>query len=225
MFFWMALVLGTTAIAVPAAQQPPADTSEQSRTERSEHIADMLVAKQTAEASILVDALLADYDKAYADEKRRTYCAEDIGVGAPLKAPRDAVVIGPGWCRALWAKGYILSDNGQAAAAIPYLKRALAMYPGRRQYAQELTFAYQAARDWPAMLDAATDEAKSVRDSDGAERVTFLCKAWHGMAFAQIELGRWHDAEAMLHKCLALDPDNVKAKSELDYLTRTRPKN
>ena len=225
MFFWMALLLGTTAIAVPTAQQPRADASEQSRTERSEHIASMIAAKQTAEASTLVDALLADYENAYADEKRRPYCAEDIGVGVPLKAPRDAVVIGPGWCRALWAKGYILSDNGQAAAAIPYLKRALAMYPGRRQYAHELTFAYQATRDWPAMLDAATHEVKAVRDSDGADRVSFLCKAWHGMAYAQIELGKWNDAETMLHKCLALDPDNVKAKSELDYIARARPKN
>src|SRR4051812_17712783 len=108
MIILAALVLGTTAIAVPMAQQPPMDAAEQSRAERAEHIADMLVAKQTTEASTLVDPLLADYEKAYSQVKRRIYCAEDIGEGAPLEAPPDAVVIGTGWCRALWAKGYIL---------------------------------------------------------------------------------------------------------------------
>jgi tetratricopeptide (TPR) repeat protein len=88
----------------------------------------------------------------------------------------------------------------------------------------ELAFAYQATRDWPAMLDAATHAARAVRDSDGPNHIPFLCKAWHGMAYAQIELGRWDDAELALHKCLALDPDNVKARSELDYIAKARPK-
>jgi hypothetical protein len=134
MSFWMALVLGTTAIAVPVVQQPAVDAPERSRTERAEHIADMLVAKEAAKASTLIDPLLDDYEKAYAAEKHHIYCAEDIGEGAPLKAPRDAVVLGTGWCRALWAKGYILTDGGQPAAAIPYLKRALGMWPGHWQY-------------------------------------------------------------------------------------------
>ena len=220
----MALVLGTTAIAVPAVQPPGVDAAEQSRTERAEHIADMLVAKQVAAASSLIDPLLDDYEKAYVAEKRRIYCADDIGEGAPLKAPSDAIVIGTGWCRALWAKGYILSDGGQPAAAIPYLKRARDMRPGHWQYAIELVFAYQATKDWPAMLDAATHAARAARDSDGPNRIPFLCKGWHGMAYALVELGRWDEADTTLRKCLALDPDNAKAKSELEYIGKARPK-
>jgi tetratricopeptide (TPR) repeat protein len=222
MSFWMALVVGATAFAAPVQQ--PVDAQEQSRTERAEHIADLLVAKQTEEAATLIDPLLGDYEKTYAGEKRRLYCADDGGESAALKPPADAVLIGKGWCRALWAKGYILTDVGRPADAIPYLKRALALWPGHEQYYLELGFAYQATRDWPAMLDAATQAAAAVREADGENRIPFLCKAWHAMAYAQIELGRSDDAIVVLNKCLALDPDNAKAKNELNYIEKTRAK-
>ena len=231
MVFWFALMLGTAAPAAPALQHESTSAAAQTLDGRAQRIADLIVAKQLAEATALVDPLLEDYEKANASEKRRIYCAADAAESqrylAEVRAEKPAspaVVIGKGWCVALWAKGYLLNDAGQPAAAIPYLVRAAAMRPGHRQYWAELTFAYQAIKSWPEMLDAARHVAALAAEADGADRTSFLCKAWHGMAYAQIELGHWDDAVELLNKCLALDPGYEKAKTELEYIARSRPK-
>lgn len=231
MGFWLALMLGVVAPATPALQQEAASTQAQSLDGRADQIADLLVAKRMADAVPLIDPLLEAYEKVHASEKRRVYCAADpaeaqryMAEARSEKPARPAVAIGKGWCVALWAKGYLLSDAGKSAEAIPYLKRAVAMRPGHRQYWAELTFAYQATKDWPAMLDAGNRAAILAAEADGPDRATWLCKAWHSMAYALVELGRWDDATASLNKCLALDPDNAKAKSELDYIAHSRPK-
>ena len=230
MSLWLALILVAAAPATLAPQHESAGASVESRDARADHIADLIAAKQMADAAPLIDPLLEEYERLYAREKRSIYCAADsvesrhylAGPGGE-KPARPAIVIGKGWCTALWAKGYMLNDAGQAAAAIPYLVRAAGMRPSHRQYWAELGFAYQATRNWPAMLDAGSRAAALAAETDGADRTSLLCKAWHGMAYAQIELGSWDDAVASLNKCLALDPDNAKAKSEMNYITHSRP--
>ena len=203
----------------------------QSLDGRADHIADLIVAKQMADAAALVDPLLSDYEKAYSGVERPVYCAADpaesrryIAEARAEKPAHPAVMIGKGWCVALWAKGYLLSDAGKSAAAIPYLKRAARMRPDHRQYWAELAFAYQVTKDWPALLEAGRRAALLAAEAEGPDRTTRLCKAWHSMAYAQIELRSWDDAIALLNKCLALDPDNAKAKGELEYIARSRPK-
>jgi len=98
------------------------------------------------------------------------------------------------------------------------------MRPAQRQYWAELTFAYQATKAWPEMLDAGRRAAILATEAEEPDRTTFLCKAWHSMAYAQIELGQWDEASEWLNKCLALDPGNAKAKNELEYIARRRPK-
>jgi tetratricopeptide (TPR) repeat protein len=231
MTFWLALMLGTAAPVTPALQHEAAGTSTQSLDARADHIADLVVAKQMAEAAALIDPLLADYEKANAAEKRHIYCAADATESRRYmaevraeKPARPAVTIGKGWCVALWAKGYVLNDAGKSAEAIPYLLRAVDMRPGQRQYWAELAFAYQVNKAWPEMLDASRRAAILAAEIDEPDRATFLCKAWHSMAYAQIELRSWDDAIELLNKCLALDPDNAKAKGELEYIARSRPK-
>jgi tetratricopeptide (TPR) repeat protein len=74
------------------------------------------------------------------------------------------------------------------------------------------------------MLEAGRRAALLAAEAQGPDRTTWLCKAWHSMAYAQIELRSWDDAIKLLNKCLALDPDNAKAKGELEYIARSRPK-
>ncbi|MEO7690358.1 MAG: tetratricopeptide repeat protein [Sphingomonas sp.] len=231
MVLLFALMLGTAAPAAPVLQHETASVAVQTLDGRADRIADLIVAKQVAEATALVDPLLEEFEKANAGEKRRIYCAADAAESrrymAKVRAEKPAspaVVIGKGWCVALWAKGYLLDDAGQPAAAIPYLVRAAAMRPDHRQYWAELTFAYQATKAWPEMLDAGRQAAALAAEADEPDRTTSLCKAWHSMAYAQIELGHWDDATELLNKCLALDPGYEKAKTELEYIARSRPK-
>ena len=231
MVFWIALMLGTAAPATPALQHEAASVAVQTLEGRADHIADLIIAKQVAEATALVDSLLEEYEKANVGEKRHLYCAADAAESrrymAEVRAKKPAspaVVIGKGWCVALWAKGYLLDDAGKSVEAIPYLVRAADMRPGQRQYWAELAFAYQVTKAWPEMLDASRRAAILAAEADESDRATFLCKAWHGMAYAQIELSRWDDAVELLNKCLALDPGYEKAKTELEYIARIRPK-
>ena len=231
MSLWLALMLGAAAPATLTPQHESASASTQSLDERADHIADLIVTKRMADAAPLIDPLLDEYEKVYVSEKRSVYCAADAAEArrylagpAREKPPRPAVAIGKGWCVALWAKGYALNDAGHAADAIPYLVRAAGMRPGHRQYWAELGFAYQATKNWPAMLDVGGRAAALAAEATGPERTSWLCKAWHSMAYAQIELGSWDDAIASLNKCLALDPDNAKAKNELNYIAHSRPK-
>jgi tetratricopeptide (TPR) repeat protein len=231
MSFWLALMLGTAAPATPALQHEAVNASAQSPDGRADHIADLIVAKQVADAAALIDPLLAEYEKANAGETRRIYCAADAAESRRYmaevraeKPARPAVTIGKGWCVALWAKGYVFNDAGHPAEAIPYLVRAAGMRPAQRQYWAELTFAYQATKAWPEMFDAGRHAAILAAEADKPDRTAFLCKAWHSMAYAQIELGHWDDATELLNKCLALDPNYAKAKTELDYIARSRPK-
>ena len=42
------------------------------------------------------------------------------------------------------------------------------------------------------------------------------------MAFVRSEQGRFDDAEKLIRECLRLNPDDAKAKSELDYIAKQR---
>jgi tetratricopeptide (TPR) repeat protein len=224
----MALVLGVAASAIQPVQHEPTASVEGSRNDRLGQIIDLIKAKKADEAGQIIDPLLDEYEHEHADEKRPIYCADDTTEAdryrrAETDARRPVLIIPAGWCTALWAKGYLLSDIGRGREAIPYLKRAAAMRPARPNYLTELAFAYQAVKDWPAMLDASTRLANLIVENNSASSVE-LCKAWHGMAYAQIELGKLDEATALLNKCLALDPANQKARNELDYIAKTRSK-
>lgn len=227
----LAVLLG---VATPTLAQAPAAPSavEQARKDRLTQAVDALLAKKNDLALQLLDPLLVEYEMLYAKEKRQLFCADTpeeslsnlLGAAAARsKDKRGAVVIATDWCTALWGKGYILLDLGKADAAIPVLQRAITMRPSRPQYLNELGFGYQLLKKWPEMLNAET-RAAEVADVAGPDRVRNLYRAWFGMAYALIELGRWDEAADLLQKCIALDPENRKAKDELKYLTDKRPK-
>jgi tetratricopeptide (TPR) repeat protein len=224
----LALMLGAAPIAVQAASQPA--TAADSQDIRLSQALEAMLAKKNDLALQLLDPFLADTEARYASEKRQIFCADGpeetllyLAGAAAAKPSRGAVAIPANWCLGLWAKGYILIDMGKPEAGIPFLQKAIAMRPQRSQYLGELGFAYQQLRDWPASLDA-YQRAEAAADGPGPDRVRDLGRAWFGRAYVMVELGRWDEAEALLQKCLKLDPNNVHAKNELEYLRKNRPK-
>ena len=87
-------------------------------------------AGKPADAIAIVDPLLIDYQKLYAGERRRMYCAGDPAEAALYRRwaaaeKQDAVTIEGGWCTALWARGFAMIDLEQLDAAVPFLERAV----------------------------------------------------------------------------------------------------
>jgi hypothetical protein len=95
----------------PVLAQTATETPEQAA--RSTKLGEAVAAINSAkpgEALAILDPLLADYQKLYAAEKRRIYCAHDpkealLYMGQAAAAKQEAIAIDPGWCIALWARG------------------------------------------------------------------------------------------------------------------------
>lgn len=225
MKFVLALTLSLT-LSAPALAQ---DALAPDRIPRLNVGLQHLQKHENAEALAALDPLLADYEKDYAPEKRAIYCAQSQSetvaymlLGAADK--KNAVAINPGWCYALWGKGFVLADMKRYAEAVPYLERAVAMAPYHSHYLSELGYAHQSLKNWQRSYDAYARAAEHAGLAEGENQKQQFGRSWRGMAFNLVELGRWDEAEAVLKKALALDPADAKAQSELDYIAENRPK-
>jgi Flp pilus assembly protein TadD len=225
--FWAALAL---LFASPVLAQAPQETPEQ--TARSAKLGQAIAAIQSqkpAEATAILQPLLTEYEKLYAGEKRKIYCAHDPKESLrymleAAAAKHDAVAIDSGWCMALWARGFALIDMRQLDAAVPFLERAVALAPSYPHYLSELGYAYQSQKKWQLSYDLYSRAATAAAFQEGEQRKKSLRRAWFGMAFDLIELGRLDEAEKLLNQCLELVPNDQKVKDELQYVREQRAK-
>jgi tetratricopeptide (TPR) repeat protein len=119
-------------------------------------------------------------------------------------AKQGAIAIEPGWCMALWARGFALIDMQQLDAAVPFLERAVALAPGYPHYLSELGYAYQTQKKWQLSYDLYSRAADAAALQEGEQRKKSLRRAWFGMGFDLIELGRLDEAEKRFNQCLEL---------------------
>jgi len=225
--FWGALAL-FAANPASAPQQAAQPAPEQAA--RDTKLAAAVNAIQTgkpADATAILKPLLDDYAKLYAGEKRTIYCAHDqqqaiYYMGLAGAAKQDAIAIEPGWCIALWARSFALIDTQQLDAAVPFLERAVALSPAHPHYLSELGYAYQAQKRWQLSYDLYARAAAHAESQDGERRKKSLRRAWFGMGFDAIELGRLDDAEKLFLKCLEVSPNDERVKAELEYLRGKR---
>lgn len=184
---------------------------------------------RAAEASAAVDPILAAYERQYASEKRQIYCGVTpvqtlLYLTTAASIRKSAVAIDPGWCVALFLKGFSLVDQKQVAAGLPFLERAVAFAPSNSHYLNELAYAYQALRRWPEALATYDRAASSSSLAIEAEQKMEQARAWRGSGYVLVEQGKWDEAAAYYRKCLKLDPGDEKAKGELRYIDQNRPR-
>lgn len=216
--------------ASPTLARPAQDAPEQvARNAKLGEAVAAINSSKPGEAIAILDPLLADYQKLYAAEKRRIYCAHDpkqalLYMGQAAAAKQDAVAIDPGWCTALWARGFALIDLQQIDAAVPSLERAVALSPSHPHYLSELGYAYQVQKKWQLSYDMYQRAAAGAALEEEDQRKRSLRRAWFGMGYDLIELGRLEEAEKILSQCLELTPDDQKVKNELQYVRDERAK-
>lgn len=214
------------ALALALAVAPVTASAQDSTQDAA--LGEVIQLIQGGQPQLAVDKitpLLAGYERRYAGKPRPLCDVEPAETAAYAgKAGKDYTLVEGGWCIALWAKGFALIDLKQLDAAIPYLERSVALAPFHPHYLSELGYAYQEQRNWQRSYDLYARAADSALRQDGDRRSKSLRRAWFGMAYDMIEMGRLDEAETLFRKCLELTPGDQKVKDELQYISEQRAK-
>ena len=116
-------------------------------------------------------------------------------------------------------KGYALSEMGHLSEARSSIERAIALSPENSQYLSELGHIHQLLKEWPKALEYYRKAEMSAEAfSPPSVKAFELGVARRGMGYVLVELGRLDEAEDKYLQCLAADPNDVRAKNELEYV-------
>ncbi|MFA5965535.1 MAG: tetratricopeptide repeat protein [Sphingomonas sp.] len=219
-----AVAIAIALAGLPAAPEKQTDFDPQAAAVNR---AERLVADgKLDEATLVLDPALEAYQRQFGSETRAIYCSESPAealqyMTMSATAKKSAVAIGAGWCTALFLKGYILDDGHHYSDAAVLLERAVTMAPHHAHYLNELGFAYQRQRNWPAS-DATYRRAAESAAFDAASLKVERGRAWRGLGYNLVEEGKLDEAEAMYRKCLELDPNDTKSQGELRWIAEQR---
>jgi tetratricopeptide (TPR) repeat protein len=219
----LALMLAMAPVGTAFAQEMPAETA---RNDRLGEIIQLIQGGQPQQAVEKLGPLLVEFQGLYPPGKQKLCKVEEFETTAYAALPggKNAVLVEGGWCIALWAKGFALIDLQQLDAAVPFLEQAVAMGPLHPHYLSELGYAYQAQKQWQRSYDLYARAADAAKRESGDRQVKSLRRAWFGMGYDLIELGKLDQAEVYLRKCLELMPDDQKVKDELQFVIEEKAK-
>lgn len=220
-------------IATPptAAQAQTAAASPETQADKAAigAIVDSIRQRQPAEAIARADALIASFDKRFADDRRVIYCARTpteaiLYMGEAAAAKREAIALDDSWSTALFLKAFALIDIGRGEEAKPLLDRALVLSPRNAQFRAELGEWHKSRRQWDDALAAFERAVADATFSPEAAKSFEQGRALRGVGFVLIEKGKLDEAEAMFRQALTLNPNDATAKGELRYIEDQRAK-
>lgn len=221
------LLLAVQAAPAPPAAKPP---SLDERMTPQLHAAAQLVRNHQPQAAIdTLAPVPAAYDADHARETRRIYCGMSVQeailyAGMAAKDKTSAVILPPGYCTALYLKGYALVDLDRVAEAKAIYERLLTLAPMYAQYQTEYGQLIRLEKDWPRMLAICTKAGDAAKIADPAIRPMQQGAALRCQGYALIELHRYDEAEQWYRDALAINPKDAVAQHELGYIAQQRAK-
>ncbi|QXT38012.1 tetratricopeptide repeat protein (plasmid) [Sphingomonas sanguinis] len=224
-----ALLLAVQAAPAPAPPVTKPPSLDERMTPQLQAAARSVRLHQPQAALDILTPVLAAYEADHASETRRIYCGMSLQetllyLSIAAKDKVAAVALPPGYCTALYLKGYALVDLGRVAEAKAIYERLMVLAPMYAQYQTEYGQLIRLEKDWPHMLAICTQASEAVRISDPAIRPMQQGAALRCQGYALTELHRYDEAEKRYRDALALNPDDALAQRELHYIAEQRAK-
>lgn len=223
----LALLITVAAVSADTSSaDPDKDPQLASLLQDARHLID---GKKPAPAVELCDKVIAAFEARYGSSKQKIYCARTSAESLSYllrasQAKTNAIVLSPTWANAYFMKGYALQDLHRIADGKLNIGLALELSPFNSQYLSELGEVYQLEKNWPKaeqQFESAEDNANlSPEEAKASE----LGRARRGLAYVLVELGKLDEAEKKYQQCLAADPNDTRAKRELEYVRGLRAK-
>lgn len=224
----LALVASCALAAEPEQAMKEPTAEEQADMAALSASADRLRAHDPAGAISSVEPILQRYDALRAkDAQQRFYSARStmetiFYLAQAATAKQSAVAYGPTLAGAYYQKGFALTEAGKVAEARAVFLKGLEVAPMNSAMLSELAYTYQQERNWPKMLELFKQAEQASEFSPESEKTREKGRALRGQGFALIELKRLDEAEQVFKACLAMDPNDDKAKNELTYIAGLR---
>lgn len=235
------LVRGDANHSTITIGDPAQGKTDQAYLAKVMHALKMIQANQAQQA---IDGPLNDvihhYEKTYANRNVSVYSAKDpvrslVYLASAATASEDAekagkqgmnaIVVGPAWAMAHWAKGYAYDALGQYGQARSELEQALALAPMNSQYASELAYTYMKDSRWNKALSLYQEAEANAELAPESAAVHLKCVALRGQGYVLVELHHLDEAVKAYKNCLKLNPDDPKSQGELHYIGSLRKRN
>jgi tetratricopeptide (TPR) repeat protein len=185
--------------------------------------------KSPAAAIAKCDAVISAYKAHYSNSKQKIFCARspEESLGLMMKAAADksnAIALSFIWSDAYFMKAYALEDLGRMSEAKATLQKALNMSPFNAQYLAEMGQICAREKNWSKAEDLYREAEDNAPLSPPASKSDDLAKARRGLGYVLVELGKLDEAEEKYQQCIAADPNDAKAKTELHYVREQKAK-
>lgn len=185
----------------------------------------LVAQKKPADAVEKCDIVIAAFKAKYEKSKETIYCAQSSTESLAYlltasQAKKAAKVISQTWAEAYFVRGFAFTDLQKPVEAKRDLVSALALSPYNPHYLCEMGHIFTVERNWGKAreLYAAAEEHYGFSPKPKED----LALARRGTGYVLVELGKLAEAEKKYEECLAADPEDRKAKAELEYVRKRR---
>jgi len=227
--FTVLFIAAVFVASVQAQDSPTPNDADAKLAQLLKEGAKLAEARKFKDAIERFDSVITAYEDRFRDSEDIVRCARWMGetmyylLDAGKTEPRRKVVgLSQTWADAYFMKAYVLVHVGQFAQAKPWLEKAINLSPSNSLYLSELGGIFQREKNWPMALLTFQSAERATEFSPANTKNFELSKAWRGIAYVLVELGRLDEAEGLYRKCLELDKNDARAANELRYIEKAR---
>jgi len=220
-------LIATTAVGfATAVRDPDKDPQMMKLLQEARH---HIESKNPAAAIAKRDAVISAYKAHYGDSKQKIFCARspEESLLLMMKAAGDknnAIALSFIWSDAYFMKAYASEDLGRTSEAKATLQQALQMSPFNAQYLAEMGQIYAREKNWSKAEQLYREAEDNASLSPPVSKTDDLAKARRGLGYVLVELGELDEAEKKYQQCIAANPNDTKAKAELQYVRELKAK-